>query len=111
LLLLSTVACHGYYTKTCEDELLVEVGTYSVCSCCSGAEHIATEYLVVIPSKNAAGQTGGEQHPQFFALREMFCGDSTATDHGFCDLAHGITYQNAIDLAHCTGSIVAGTDK
>src|SRR6266853_3204338 len=39
-LLLSAVECHGYYTKTCEDELLVEVGTDSVCSCCSGAEHI-----------------------------------------------------------------------
>jgi len=39
-LLLSAVAGHGYYTKTCEDELLVEVGTCSVCSCGSGTEHI-----------------------------------------------------------------------
>ena len=89
-LLLSAVAGHGYYTKTCEDELLVEMGTCSVCSCGSGTEHIATESLVVIPSKNAAGQARGEQHPQFFALREMFCDDSAAADHGFRDLAHRV---------------------
>jgi hypothetical protein len=51
---------------------IVEVDTYSVGSCCSSAEHIATEYLVVISLKNAAGQTCGEQHPQFFALHKMF---------------------------------------
>src|SRR6266567_893602 len=40
LLLLSVVECHGYFIKTCEDEPLVEVGSYSVCSCCPGAELI-----------------------------------------------------------------------
>src|SRR5262245_32380430 len=39
-LLLSAVECHSYYIKTCEDRLLVEAGTSSVCSCCPGTEHM-----------------------------------------------------------------------
>jgi len=89
----------------------VEVGPYSECACCSGAEHIVTEYFVVISLKNAAGQTGGEQHPQFFALRKMFCGDSATTDHGLRDLAHRIPNQDAVDLAHRAGPIVSCTDE
>ena len=90
---------------------IVEVGTYSVCSPCSGAEHIAPEYLVVISLKNAAGQTGGEQHPQFFALHKMFCGDSATTDHGLRDLAHRIPNQDTVYLAHRAAPIVSCTDK
>ena len=90
---------------------IVEVDTYSIGSLCSGAEHIAPEYLVVISLKNAAGQTSGEQHPQFFALHKMFCGDSATTDHGLRDLAHRIPNQDAVDLAHRAGPIVSCTDE
>jgi len=77
----------------------------------TAAKHIATEYLVVISLKNAAGQTGGEQHPQFFALRKIFCSDSATTDHGLRDLAHRIPNQDAVDLAHRAGPIVSCTDE
>jgi hypothetical protein len=41
----------------------------------------------------------------------MFWGDSAAADHGLRDLAHRIPNQDAVDLTHCAGAIVAGTDK
>lgn len=72
---------------------------------------LATEPLVVILLENVASQTSGEQHPQFFTLRKMFCSDGAATDHGLCSLAHRIAKQDAVDLAHRASPIIACTDE
>jgi hypothetical protein len=52
LLLLGAVECHGYYIKTCKDGPLVVVGSYTVCSCCPGTEHITG----IAPDFMALGQ-------------------------------------------------------
>src|SRR5687768_13133470 len=72
---------------------------------------MATESLIVILLENAASQTSGKQHSQFFTLRKMFCSDGAATDHRFCNLAHRISKQDAVDLAHRAGPIIACTDE
>jgi hypothetical protein len=72
---------------------------------------MATESVGVILLENAATQTGSEQHPQFFTLRKMFGSNGAATDHGFCDLAHRVPKQDAIDLAHRAGPIISCTDE
>jgi len=68
-------------------------------------------YDVTGPLENTTGQPSSEQQPQFLALCEMCCGDSTLADHWFRDLAHRVSNEDAVDLSHRTRPIVPCADK
>src|SRR6266446_4023718 len=63
------------------------------------------------PLENTTGQPGSEQQPQFLALCEMCHSDGAATDHWLRDLAHGVSNEDAVYLAHRPRPIVPCADK